>query len=276
VHYLRCVTFTFALNCLGEVCGSSEIDGIEGYWYKRSCKQVFESYMAVANTKSCSIGYNVSCWRTLWNFHSRRCNVEHCLVCLLITYSVFLCQGSYLAVRKWNRTRIRPVHVLVKGKLESKIAYTTFWSTVFVGVSGVRILVVYLFHGASPFSRQISILRWAETYSVQLNLLFNPLLNWYRNRRFRKVTLELLRCRNRPATRTSRHTRQRPYSVIARHCKASMQAKRRWSIKVRISRCYDVFTHLSAEAEWGSEGKTHVSSIEGSKRPDIPTPVGTT
>ena len=135
------------------------------------------------------------------------------MVCLLITYSVFLCQGSYLAVRKWNRTRIRPVHVLVKGKLESKIAYTTFWSTVFVGVSGVRILVVYLFRGASPFSRQISILRWAETYSVQLNLLFNPLLNWYRNRRFRKVTLELLRCRKRPATRTSRHTRQRPYSV---------------------------------------------------------------
>ncbi|XP_020615320.1 histamine H1 receptor-like [Orbicella faveolata] len=32
----------------------------------------------------------------------------------------------YFAVREWNRTRIRPVNVLVKGKLESKFAYTTF------------------------------------------------------------------------------------------------------------------------------------------------------
>ena len=34
---------------------------------------------------------------------------------------------AYLAVRNWNRTRIRPVNVLAKGKFESKVAHTTFW-----------------------------------------------------------------------------------------------------------------------------------------------------
>ena len=62
---------------------------------------------------------------------------------------------TYLAVRKWNRARVRPVNVLIKGKLESKVAYKTFWLTVFVGVSGAPILVVYFLEGALPFFRQI-------------------------------------------------------------------------------------------------------------------------
>ena len=39
---------------------------------------------------------------------------------------------AYIAVRNWNRERIRPLNVLVKKKLESKFARTTFWLTVFV------------------------------------------------------------------------------------------------------------------------------------------------
>ena len=78
---------------------------------------------------------------------------------------------AYLAVRNWNRTRIRPVNVLVKEKIESKVAFTTFWLTVFVAVSGVPILVVNLFHEASPVFRQISTIRWAETI-LQLNSVF--------------------------------------------------------------------------------------------------------
>ena len=119
-------------------------------------------------------------------------------VCLsLIAY---LYVKTYLAVRKWNLTQIRPVNVLVQGKAQSKIALTTFWLTVFVGVAGVPILVVYFFQGGLPFLRQIFIVRWAETI-LQFNSLFNPLLYWYRNRRLREATLELLRCRHRPALR---------------------------------------------------------------------------
>ena len=83
---------------------------------------------------------------------------------------------AYLAVRNWNRKRIRPVNVLAKGKLESKVAYTTFWLTVFVCVSGVPIQVVYLFREVFPFFGQVTTLRWAETI-FQLNSLFNPLLS---------------------------------------------------------------------------------------------------
>ena len=119
---------------------------------------------------------------------------------------------AYLAVRKWSRTRIRPVNVLIKGKLENKFAYTTFWLTVFVVVSGFPSVVVQVFRGASPFFRQVSTLRWAETI-LQFNSLFNPLLYWYRTRCLRKHTLELLRCRKRTTERTARNVRQRRYSV---------------------------------------------------------------
>ena len=127
-------------------------------------------------------------------------------VCFLLV--VFFYVKAYLAVRKWNQTRIRPVNILVKGKLQSKVAYTTFWLTVFVAVSGVPIQVVYLFRAVCPFFSQVTTLRWAETI-FQLNSLFNPLLYWYRNRQKRKATLKLLRCRNRPAARTARHIGQR-------------------------------------------------------------------
>ena len=98
----------------------------------------------------------------------------------------------YLTVRKWNRTRLRPVNARVKGKLESKFAYTTFLLAVFFAVSGLPSLVVYLLRRVLPFFRQVSTIRWVETI-FQLNSLFNPLLYWYKNRRLRTATLELLR-----------------------------------------------------------------------------------
>lgn len=129
--------------------------------------------------------------------------------CFLLV--LFFYVKAYLAVRKWNQTRIRPVNVLVKGKLERKVAYTTFWLTVFVGFSGVPIQVVYLFREVFPFFGQVTTLRWAETI-FQLNSLFNPLLYWYRNRQKRKTALVLLRCRYRSTARTARHIRQHPSS----------------------------------------------------------------
>ena len=124
-------------------------------------------------------------------------------VCL--SFIAYFYVKAYLAMRKWNRTRICPVNVLVKaGKLESKFAYTTFWITVFFAVSGFPIVVVYLLREASPFFRQVSTIRWAETI-LQLNSLFNPLLYWFRTRRLRKHTLELLKCRKRTSKCTPSH-----------------------------------------------------------------------
>ena len=90
-------------------------------------------------------------------------------VCISLTDNFYV--KAYLAARNWNRTRIRPVNVLAKGKFESKVAHTTFWLTVFVGVSTLPISFVYLFQGTLSFFLQISTIRWAETMtSVKLSL----------------------------------------------------------------------------------------------------------
>ena len=158
---------------------------------------------------------------------------------------------AYLAVRTWNRTRIRPVNFLLKEKFESKVAHTTFWLTVFVLVSTLPISFVYLFQGALPFFRQISIIRWAETI-LQLNSLFNPLLYWYRNRRLREATLELLCCRNRPAVRSTPHIRQRRCSVASLDIE-KLQNKQRGarllrSESVGAMMCLDTFRQGQNEA----------------------------
>jgi len=136
------------------------------------------------------------------------------VVCFLLV--VFFYVKTYLVVRKWNRTRVHPVNGLVKGNLESKVADTTFWLTVFVAASGMPIQVVYLLRGVLPFFSRVSTLRWAETI-LQLNSLFNPLLYWYRNRRKRKAALDLVRFRNRPTglTYIARYIRTRRYSGVS-------------------------------------------------------------
>ena len=158
---------------------------------------------------------------------------------------------AYLAVRNWNRMRIRPVNVQIKGKLESRLAYTTFLLTLFVGVSTVPIFVVHVFHEALPFFRQISTIRWAETI-LQLNSLFNPLLYWYRNRPLREATLELLRCRKMPAVSTAHHIKQRRNSLASLDVE-KLQNERRadrllQSESTGTVMCLDAFGHRRNEA----------------------------
>ena len=136
-----------------------------------------------------------------------------CLLLIVYFYAML-----YIGVRKQNQTRIHQVNALGKTKMESKIACTAFMLTLFVGISGIPTVVFYFFWGVSSSLRKGSIFRWTETI-LQLNSLFNPLLYFYRNRRFRKAALELLRCtkssRIRPAARTVRHIRRRRYSMAS-------------------------------------------------------------
>ena len=124
----------------------------------------------------------------------------------------------YLEVRRHNRTQIRSVNALVRAKLERKIAYTTFWITLFACISGVPSLVVLLCGRIWRFLRESPFFRSTETM-FQFNSFVNPLLYFYRNRQLRKAALELLRCRKpqriQPVTRTVRRVRQRRYSVAS-------------------------------------------------------------
>ena len=166
--------------------------------------------------------------------------------------------------------RIRPVNVLVKRKLESKVARTTFWLTVFVVVSFLPISFVHLFQDNLPFFRQISTIRWAETI-LQLNSLFNPLLYWYRNQRLREATLQLLVCRKRPVIRTARHVRQRRCSVASLDVE-ELQSEKRDAQLLRSESldavmCLDTFRQRRIEVKKGrrmSAPSTVTSDIHSS------------
>ena len=162
----------------------------------------------------------------------------------------------YLTVRTWNRTRLRPANARVKGKLESKFAYTTFWLAVFFAVSGLPSLLVYIFRGVLPVFRQVSTIRWVETI-FQLNSLFNPLLYWYKNRRSRKATLELLRYKYRTPGRTARSIRQRRCSV------ASLDAEKLLrSNYLGVEMCLDTFQQSRIEAVVERPAPSRVASDE--------------
>ena len=171
----------------------------------------------------------------------------------------------YLTVRKWNRTRLRPVNARVKGKLESKFAYTTFLLAVFFAVSGLPSLVVYLLRRVLPFFRQVSTIRWVETI-FQLNSLFNPLLYWYKNRRLRTATLELLRCRHRTPARRSGGHRQRRCSVASLDVE-NLQREQRGSRLLRSKylgavMCLDSFQKSQNEAVMGRPAPSRVAGDE--------------
>ena len=177
--------------------------------------------------------------------------ISSILLFVCISFIAYFYLKAYLAVRNWNRRRIRRVKVLVKGKLESNVAYTTFWLTVFVGVSTLPITFVHLFQEALPFFRQMSTKRWAETI-LQLNSLFNPLLYCYRNQRLREATVELLFCRNRSAVRTARHIRQHRCSVASLDVE-KLQSEKRGARVLRSESlgammCLDTFRQRRIEA----------------------------
>ena len=77
----------------------------------------------------------------------------YCL--LLIAYFYIM---LYIGVRR-QRKRNRTQNLQANAKLETKIAYTAFLLTLFVGISGIPTMVVYLFGGVSPILRESSIFR---------------------------------------------------------------------------------------------------------------------
>ena len=114
------------------------------------------------------------------------------LICLIaIAYFYIM---VYLGIRKRNINEISQVNALIKAKMESKIARTTALLTgallcSFLPAIGLTLLLkVYRGFAIN------SLYRLMETV-VQLNSLVSPILYSYRDRKFRKAVLELLRMR---------------------------------------------------------------------------------
>ena len=97
-------------------------------------------------------------------------------------------------MRKRKITQISQITALVKARQEIKVAKTTGLITASLILSFVAAIVIGALPDVFPVLRTNKAFLLAETL-VQLNSLVNPLIYFYRDRRFRKAVLELLRVR---------------------------------------------------------------------------------
>ena len=134
----------------------------------------------------------------------------------------------YLGVRKRKITEISQVTALVKAKQEIKVAKTTGLITASLIFSFVPVIVIGALPDVFPVLRTSKAFLIAETL-VQLNSLVNPLIYFYRDHRYRKAVLELLRVRKpkaiEPAVRTARFIRRKVQLGSLRAVQERQQAK---------------------------------------------------
>ena len=115
--------------------------------------------------------------------------VSTCLILALIVYFYVM---VYLEIRKRKFNQILQVSVLVLLKTEYKVAKTTALVTAALFLSFVSVVSLPLLGIVFPVLRKMSSWRAVETL-VLSNSLVNPLIYCYRDCRFKKVVLELLR-----------------------------------------------------------------------------------
>ena len=115
---------------------------------------------------------------------------------------ILICLIPYFYLMVYRETRksrlITQVTVLVKTKLENRVAMTCALASAAVIPSVVPIATVGLLGDLYPGFRKSSVFRSAETL-LQMNSIVNPLIYFYRNSRFRSIILEILRIRKPPA-----------------------------------------------------------------------------
>ena len=100
----------------------------------------------------------------------------------------------YSMVYSKARTQSRSQISQITAKIQSRIAFTAFLLTAAVFIFSLPIPVVVATVQLWPILRANSVFRWSEV-PLYLNSLLNPVLYFYRNRRYRKAALKLLRFR---------------------------------------------------------------------------------
>ena len=110
-------------------------------------------------------------------------------VCLLLV--AFFYRKVYLGIRNRKLNDISQIDVLIKAKLESKVAKTTGLLTAAIISSFVPIFVTGILGNVMPVFRTNAAMRFSQRV-MQFISLFNPLLYCYRDHRFRNAIRELL------------------------------------------------------------------------------------
>ena len=121
------------------------------------------------------------------------------ILCLLIAIVYFYVM-VYLSVRKRKLSQIQQVSVLVKAKLENRVAMTMALVTVALVISFIPMTVVFILGDYFQVFRGLLAWRVVETL-VYLNSIASPLIYCYRDRLFRIAVLEILRIRKPKAKR---------------------------------------------------------------------------
>ena len=97
----------------------------------------------------------------------------------------------YLGIRSRKLNEISQIDVLIKAKLESKVAKTTGLLTAAIISSFVPMIVTGVLRNATPVFRTNIAIRFTQRLMQSISL-FNPLLYCYRDHRFMNAIRELL------------------------------------------------------------------------------------
>ena len=114
------------------------------------------------------------------------------LICCMLALIVYFYVMVYLGVRKQKFNQISQVSVLVTMKLENRVAKTTAFVTAALIFSFIPVVSLALLGRVFPVLREMSVVRVVETLMFS-NSLVNPLIYCYRDCRFKKAVLEILR-----------------------------------------------------------------------------------
>ena len=113
-------------------------------------------------------------------------------ICCLLALIVYFYVMVYLGVRKQKFNQISQVSVLVTMKLENRVAKTTALVTAALIFHFIPVVSLALLGQFFPVLREMSSVRVGETL-VFSNSLVNPLIYCYRDCRFKKAVLGILR-----------------------------------------------------------------------------------
>ena len=114
------------------------------------------------------------------------------LICCMLALIVYFYVMVYLGVRKQKFNQVSQVSVLVRMKLENRVAKTTAFVTAALIFSFIPVVSLALLGRVFPVLREMSTVRVVETLMFS-NSLVNPLIYCYRDCRFKKAVLEILK-----------------------------------------------------------------------------------
>ena len=92
----------------------------------------------------------------------------------------------YLELRKLKRCQTSQVSVLVKARIERKIAHAVCLLTVTVFIATFPLLIVVTAALFLPFFRRFTVFRQAEVFR-HINSLVNLVLYFHKNKRYKKI-----------------------------------------------------------------------------------------